>query len=82
MNRQFLSRLSGPAKVGIAFFWIAVALSVFGILRNPDTPATLQSILIATMISGLVWGIIAWAIATAAMDVEEEIDERDGSPLE
>lgn len=82
MNRTFLSRLDGPTRIGIAFFLIAVGLSVFGILRNPDTPATVQSILIATTISGLTWGLIAWAIATAVVDVEEEVDERDGTPIE
>lgn len=82
MNKTFWSRLSGPTKVGLTFFCIAVALSLFGIVRNPDTPVTVQSVLIATMISGVVWGIIAWAIATAAMDVEEEIEEREGAPLE
>ncbi|MGB0388146.1 MAG: hypothetical protein ACPGWR_25290 [Ardenticatenaceae bacterium] len=82
MNTNFWSQLGGPTKVGMMFFCVAVALSLLGILRNPDTPATLQSVLIATMISGLVWGIIAWAIATAALDVEEEIAGRDGAPLE
>ena len=82
MNRNFWSQLGCAAKIGITFFCIAVALSLVGVLRNPDTPATMQSVLIATTISGLVWGIIAWAIATAALDVEEEIAERDGTPLE
>ena len=82
MNRNFWSQLGGPTKVGLIFFGIAVALSLVGILRNPDTPVTIQSVLIATTISGLVWGIIAWAIATAALDVEEEIAERDGISLE
>lgn len=81
MNRNLWTQLSGPAKVGITFFWVAVALSVIGILRGA-TPASLQSVLIATLISGVVWGIIAWAIATAVMDVEDEIEERDGAPLE
>jgi hypothetical protein len=82
MNTTFWARLSGPAKVGISFFVIAVLLSVFGVVRNPETPVTLQSILIATLISGLTWGIIAWAIATAAMDVEDDIEERDGVAIE
>lgn len=82
MNINFWSRLGGAAKVGITFFCIAVMLSLIGIMRNPDTPATIQSVLIATMISGIVWGVIAWAIATAALDVEEDIVTRDGTPLE
>jgi hypothetical protein len=81
-TRSFWSRLSGPIKIGLIFCLIAVVLSVAGIVRNPDTPATLQTILIATTISGLTWGLIAWAVATAVVDVEDDIDERDGQPLE
>ena len=82
MRNNFWSRLSGPVKVGLAFGLVAILLSVIGVARNPDVPFSVQSVLIATTISGLVWGIIAWAIATAAMDVEEEIEEREGAPLE
>ncbi len=82
MNRTVWARLSGPVKVGLTFFLVAVLLSVVGIVRNPDTPATVQTILIATTISGLTWGLIAWAVATAILDVEEDLDERDGAPLE
>ncbi len=82
MNTTFWSRLSGPTKVGITFFVIAVLLSVFGIVRNPETSVTVQSVLIATIISGFTWGIIAWAIATAALDVEEDIEERDGAAID
>jgi hypothetical protein len=74
--------MSGPVKVGLAFFLAAVILSIAGIIRNPDTPVTVQTILIATVVSGLTWGLIAWAVATAVVDVEEEIDERDGQPLD
>lgn len=77
-----MGRLSGPARIGLAFAGLAILLSVVGVLRNPATPASLQSLLIATVISGLTWGLIAWAIATAALDVEEEIESRDETLLE
>lgn len=82
MHKEFWTRLSGPVKVGLTFFLLAVVLSVVGILRNPDTPANLQSVFIATVISGVTWGLIAWAIATAAVDVEDEIEELEGHPRE
>lgn len=81
MNRPSFGAMSGPVKIGLAFALVAILLSVVGIARNPDTPATLQTVLIATTISGLTWGLISWAIATAVMDVEEEIAERD-EPLD
>jgi RsiW-degrading membrane proteinase PrsW (M82 family) len=76
------ARLSSPARIGLVFATVAVLLSIAGILRNPATPMTLQSVLVATLISGLTWGLIAWAIATAVVDVEDDIEERDGAPLE
>ena len=79
MIRTAWTYLSGPARVGLAFSLVAILLSVAGIFHNPETPATAQSILIATVISGLTWGLIAWAIATAVLDVEEEIEEQDGA---
>lgn len=82
MNRLSWRAMSGPVKIGLAFALVAILLSVVGIVRNPDTPATLQTVLIATVISGLTWGLISWAIATAVMDVEEEIGERDGQILD
>lgn len=75
-------RLSGPVKVGLIFALIAVALSLFGLFRNPDTPVTLQTLLIATLISGGTWGLVSWAIATAIVDVEEDVAERGGEPLD
>ncbi|MCZ7567914.1 MAG: hypothetical protein M5U01_04840 [Ardenticatenaceae bacterium] len=75
-------RLSGPVKVGLMFALIAIALSLFGLFRNPDTPTTVRSILIATVISGGTWGLVSWAIATAIVDVEEDVAERGGEPLD
>lgn len=85
MTEQRLSlwrRLSGPVKVGLLFAAIAIALSLFGIFTNPDIPASPQSIVIATVISGLTWGLISWAIATAVVDVEEDVAARGGEPLD
>jgi formaldehyde-activating enzyme involved in methanogenesis len=79
---NLLARISGPARVGLIFSAVAVILSVIGALRSTEPTAGISSILIATVISGLVWGVIAWAVATAVMDVEEEIEERDGATLE
>jgi Na+/melibiose symporter-like transporter len=79
---NFLSRFSGPVRVGIIFSAAAVILSVIGAIRSTEPDAGVASILIATVISGIVWGVIAWAVATAVVDVEDEIEERDRATLE
>jgi hypothetical protein len=81
-HRNVWQRLSGPVKIGLIFALIAIVLSLFGLLRNPDTPVSLQTILIATVISGGTWGLVSWAIATAVVDVEEDVAERDHEPLD
>ncbi|MDQ7029648.1 MAG: hypothetical protein Q9O62_07660 [Ardenticatenia bacterium] len=79
--RSVWARLSGPAKIGLSFALLAIVLSLFGIFRNPEISVTWRTIFVAVVIGGGVWGLIAWAIATAIVDVEEEIEEisQDGS---
>lgn len=73
--RALWGRLSGPTKVGIFFALLAIGLSLFGVFRNPDIPVNWRTIFVAVVIAGGTWGLIAWAIATAILDVEEEIEE-------
>ena len=69
-----LRALSGPMKIGLAFAIAAGLLSGIGWFVNPDFAArTLVSFLLAVGISSLVWGVVAWAIATAAFDVETDV---------
>ena len=67
-------RLSGPLKVGIIAALTGMALAVVGILRG-TVPANAPSILLALLISGGSWGLVAWAIAAAAYDVEQDLAE-------
>lgn len=67
-------RLSGPVKIGLAFALVAVALSVFGVLRDPGTPKTIWAFAVASLIGGGTWGLVSWAIATAAVEVEKDLE--------
>jgi hypothetical protein len=69
-------QLSTPLKVGLVAAALGITLAVVGILRG-TVPANLLSIALALLISGLSWGIVAWAIATAAADVEHDLAEAD-----
>ncbi len=81
-SSNWLSHLSGPVKVGLFFALLAIIMSVVGLVRDPTTPVTARSILIATLISGGTWGVVSWAIATAVVDVEQDVAEREDDPLE
>jgi hypothetical protein len=70
-------RLSGPLKIGLSFALIAIILTIIGILRDPGTPVNAWSLIVGSLLSGLTWGLVSWAIATAAITVEHDITPED-----
>ncbi len=67
--------LHGPVLIGLVAALIAIALSVFGMVRNPDaTPLNVRSLLLVIVLAGGSWGLIAWAIATAAVEAGKDED--------
>jgi hypothetical protein len=65
--------LRGPVLVGVIAALVAIGLSVFGMVRNPDaTPLNLRSLLLVIVLAGGSWGLIAWAIATAAVEAGKD----------
>ena len=71
-NRNLLSRTSLPVKIGLGFALVAMLLAVVGIVRGM-VPANPLSIFLALLISGGSWGLVSWAVATAAVDVERDV---------
>lgn len=67
------NRLNGPLKIGLSFALIAIILFIIGLFRDPGTPVNAWSLTVGSLISGVVWGLIFWAIATAAVTVEEDV---------
>jgi hypothetical protein len=71
-----LRSLNGPAKVGIGFAIAGGLLAGIGWFVNPQFAArTLVSFVLAIGISSITWGVVAWAIATAAFDVERDVEQ-------
>ncbi len=60
--------MHGPLLIGIVAALIAIGLSLYGMLVNHAAPLTLNSIVLVILIAGGSWGLIAWAIATAAVE--------------
>ena len=77
-NRKNLwRRLNGPAKIGLVCAALGILLTIVGIFRDPTTPVTAWSLGMGTLISGTIWGLVSWAIATAAVEVERDVAEAD-----
>lgn len=67
-------RLALPLKVGLICAGLGLILAVVGIARG-NVPLNAISILLALLISAGGWGVVSWAIATAAVDVETDLAE-------
>jgi hypothetical protein len=65
--------LHGPLLIGVIAALVAIGLSVYGMLTNPNaTPLTLRSFALVVLFAGGSWGLIAWAIATAAVEAGKD----------
>ncbi len=67
-------RLSLPLKIALSFAALGLALTVVGILRG-NVPLNPASIGMALLIGGGSWFLVSWAVAAAAVDVEEDVAE-------
>ncbi len=82
--KNLWQKLDGPLKIGLVFALLGIALTVIGIFRDPTTPITAWSLVVGSLISGLTWGLVSWAIATAAVEVEQDVrqSKAESSPEE
>ncbi|OIO88914.1 MAG: hypothetical protein AUK03_15415 [Anaerolineae bacterium CG2_30_64_16] len=71
---SWFARRGLPVRVGMICAALGIALAVIGILRG-NVPANPLSICLALLISGGSWGVVSWAVATAAVDVERDVAE-------
>lgn len=67
---------SGPVKIGVIFGLIGMLLTVVGILRG-NVPLNPASVGMALLIGGGVWFLVAWAVATAAVDVDRDVADQE-----
>lgn len=74
-SKNLWRRMSGPLKVGLVLAALGIILTIIGIFRDPTTPVTPWSLIVGSLISGITWGLVSWAIATAAIEVENDVAE-------
>ena len=67
---------STPVKVGLSFGTLGLLLTLIGIALG-NVPLRPASIGMALLIGGGVWFLVAWAVATAAVDVDRDLAEQD-----
>lgn len=69
-----MAQLATPFKIGVSFGLLGILLTIIGIVRG-NVPLQPASIGMALLIGGGVWFLVAWAVATAARDVEQDVAE-------
>lgn len=69
-------KVSGPLKIGAMFGLLGLLLTIVGILRG-NVPLNPASIGMALLIGGGVWFVVAWAVATAAADVDHDLADQE-----
>jgi hypothetical protein len=67
MKRRW-KQLSGPVKIGLVVGAIGAGLTVAGLLLGHLAPLTWRSLLLGILLGGGSWGVVSWAIASAASD--------------
>jgi hypothetical protein len=67
--------LSGPIKVGLILGFLGALLTVIGLLLGNFAPLTARSLLLGILLGGGSWGVVAWAVASAAADAMEDTVE-------
>ena len=72
--KQRWNKLSGPLKIGLIAGLLGALLTVIGLFKGGFAPLTPWSLFFGVLIGGGVWGLVSWAIATAASDASEQPD--------
>ena len=77
--RGLWKQLSNPVKIGLLFAMIAGLMALVGWMVRPEyTSRSLISLFLAVVISAGTWGVVSWAIAAVASDVEADVES--GTP--
>jgi hypothetical protein len=69
------TRMSGPVKIGLVLGISGTVLTVIGLFTGTLAPLTFRSLLLGILIGGGSWGVVSWAIASAAADAMTDNEE-------
>ena len=69
---QRWKQLGGPVKIGLVAGLIGALLTIAGLLFGNLAPLTLRSLLLGILLGGGSWGVVSWAIASAASDAKAD----------
>lgn len=72
MLGQRWKALGGPVRIGLVLGFIGALLTTVGLLAGNLAPLTVWSLVLGVLLGGGSWGLVAWAVASAAVDAMED----------
>ena len=69
--KQRWRQLNGPVKIGLALGLLGALLTVIGLFMGNLAPLTARSPILGILLGGGSWGVVSWAIASAAVDATD-----------
>jgi hypothetical protein len=76
--KQRWRQLNGPVKIGLVLGLIGALLTVIGLFMGNFAPLTARSLLLGILLGGGSWGVVSWAIASAAVDATDTGEGMEG----
>ncbi|MFC2023390.1 hypothetical protein ACFLT5_01480 [Chloroflexota bacterium] len=73
--KRVWARMNGPLRIGLVVGLVGALLTVVGLFQGNLAPLTLRSFFLGILIGGGSWGLVSWAIASAAYDVMEDSED-------
>jgi hypothetical protein len=75
MIGQGWKKLGGPVKIGLVLGFVGALLTVVGLLAGNLAPLSMRSLVLGILLGGGSWGVVSWAVASAAADAMEDSEE-------
>jgi hypothetical protein len=73
--KSLWQRFGTPEKIGLACGLLGALLTVIGLFMGNLAALTLRSLLLGILLGGGSWGLVSWAIASAASDSMADLEE-------
>lgn len=68
-------KLGVPGKIGLVLGVLGAVLTVLGLVFGNLATLSVWSVLMGILIGGGSWGVVSWAIASAAVDASSDDEE-------
>ncbi|HNS51021.1 MAG TPA: hypothetical protein PKO09_07545 [Anaerolineae bacterium] len=70
--RHLWRKLGIPGKIGLTLGVLGASLTVLGLVFGNLATLSVWSVLMGILIGGGSWGVVSWAIASAAVDASSD----------